>query len=72
MRYIFILDSDFQHLAQMSHAHTLVGLARSTNVNPKFFLSPRNISWTKEVKIIIFIIIVLFLFDNYNYLLILI
>lgn len=41
-------DSDFQHLAQMSHAHTLVGLARSTNVNPKFFLSPRNISWTKE------------------------
>ncbi|KAE9537664.1 hypothetical protein AGLY_006687 [Aphis glycines] len=41
-------DSDFQHLAQMSHAHTLVGLARSTNVNPKFFLPPRNISWTKD------------------------
>jgi len=46
---IFILDSDFQHLAQMSQAHTLVGLARSPNANPKFFLPPRNISWTKEV-----------------------
>lgn len=49
--FVFILDSDFQHLAQMSQAHTLVGLARSPNVNPKFFLAPRNMSWTKDVPI---------------------
>lgn len=45
----FILDSDFQHLAQMSEAHTLVGLARSANVNPKFFLPPKKINWSKDV-----------------------
>ncbi|KAL4120623.1 hypothetical protein QTP88_013281 [Uroleucon formosanum] len=41
-------NADFQHLAQMSEAHTLVGLARSSNANPKFFLPPRNLSWTKD------------------------
>lgn len=35
----------------MSEAHTLIGLARSTNANPKFFLPPRKTSWTKDVKI---------------------
>ncbi|VVC24482.1 Armadillo-type fold,Armadillo-like helical,Alpha/Beta hydrolase fold [Cinara cedri] len=45
---VHLKDSDFQHLAQMSQPHTLVGLARSANVNPKFFLPPRNMSWTKD------------------------
>lgn len=49
LTFFFILDADFQHLAQMSEAHTLVGLARSSNANPKFFLPPRNLSWTKDV-----------------------
>lgn len=33
----------------MSEAHTLISLARSDNVNPKFFLPPRNTSWTRDV-----------------------
>lgn len=41
----------------MSEAHTLIGLARSANANPKLFLPPRNMSWTKDVLT----------FDNYNY-----
>ncbi|XP_025423884.1 protein SERAC1 isoform X2 [Sipha flava] len=45
---VHLKDSDFQHLAQMSQAHTLVGLARSANANPKFFLPPRKINWTKD------------------------
>lgn len=45
----------------MSEAHTLIGLARSSNANPKFFLPPRNISWTKDVLTIMF---VLFLLNN--------
>lgn len=36
----------------MSQAHTSVGLARSADVNPKFFLPPRKMSWTKDVLII--------------------
>lgn len=47
--FFFFLDADFQHLAQMSQAHTMIGLARSPNANPKFFLPSRNMSWTKDV-----------------------
>jgi hypothetical protein len=60
----FILDSDFQHLAQMSQAHTLVGLARSANANPKFFLPPRKINWTKDVQVLIILIILLYMHFN--------
>lgn len=59
MLIVFVLDSDFQHLAQMSQAHTIVGLARSVNANPKFFLPPRKMSWTKDVCIL-HILVVLF------------
>lgn len=49
----------------MSHAHTIIGLARSSNVNPKFFLPPRKMSWSKNVTTIIIIMIILPLFYTY-------
>lgn len=64
---VFVLDSDFQHLAQMSKAHTMVGLARSANANPKFFLPPRKISWTRDVCVFIVLVIIFYIINNRNH-----
>ncbi|XP_050544988.1 protein SERAC1 [Daktulosphaira vitifoliae] len=40
--------SDCYQIAQMSNAHTMVGFARTSNVNPNFFLPPKKSKWSRD------------------------